>query len=177
MVYSVVELQRLLWLLRPILERQAAFSLSTGLLSSSLAPQCLLLQQASRVCSYSLPACWVDVACIQVSFTNVFVAKERPSCWSGACCELAKQHVLRDAIINHAPEVSEPAQASLSQQSEHARNSCLLQDCLVCDAVLTGDDQNPETAHVEGVEAALLPRIQCPRFTAIEQRDEHVMIR
>ena len=108
-----------------------------------------------------LLAFWVDVACLQVSLTNVFVAEDRPSCRSGACCELAIQHALRDATIIHAPDVSEPAQASLSQQSEHARDSSLLQDCLVWNAVLSGDDQIPsEAAHLEGVESALLPRIQ-----------------
>ena len=52
------------------------------------------------------------------------------------------------ATIIHAPDVSEPAQASLSQQSEHARDSCLLQNCHVRNAVLPCDDQNPsEAAH------------------------------
>ena len=51
---------------------------------------------------------------------------------SGACCELAIHHALRDATIIHASDVSEPARASLSQQSQHAQGSCLLQDCLSC---------------------------------------------
>ena len=60
----------------------------------------------------------------------------------------------------------------LRQQSEHALDSCLLQDCLVWNAVLPSDDQNPsEAAHVEGVEPALLPRMQC--FTAVKWCAEH----
>ena len=59
-----------------------------------------------------------------------------PSFGSRACCEPAIQQVLRDASIVHAPDVSEPAQASLSQQREHAPDFCLLQDCLVWNAVL-----------------------------------------
>ena len=69
--------------------------------------------------------------------------------------------------------------AFLSQQSEHARGSCLLQDCIVCNAVLTGDDQNPsDAAHVEGVESALLPKIHFPCFpvTAVEQRAEYAVL-
>ena len=44
---------------------------------------------------------------------------------------------------SHAPDMSKPAQASLSQQSEHAQDPCLIRDCLVWNSVLPGDDQNP----------------------------------
>ena len=40
------------------------------------------------VCSYSFPACWIYVSCLQISFTDVFQVKKRPSCRSGASGKL-----------------------------------------------------------------------------------------
>ena len=54
------------------------------------------------VCSCSLPAFWVDVACLQISFANVFVSKDRPSCKSSASSKLSTQHFLRNSTIFHA---------------------------------------------------------------------------
>ena len=54
------------------------------------------------VCSCSLPAFWVDVACLQISFENVFVSKDRSSCKSSASSKLSIQHFLRNSTIFHA---------------------------------------------------------------------------
>ena len=44
--------------------------------------------------SCSFPACWVDVATLHVSVADIFEAKDRPSCRSGASCKFAIQNVL-----------------------------------------------------------------------------------
>ena len=51
------------------------------------------------VCSYSFPACWIDAACLQMSFKDVFEAKNRPACRSGASGRLTIQHVPWDSSI------------------------------------------------------------------------------
>ena len=51
------------------------------------------------VCSCSLPACWVGVACLQISFANVCISRNRPSCRSGASSKLSIQHVLGNSTI------------------------------------------------------------------------------
>ena len=71
------------------------------------------------------PACWVDAASLQVYFAYIFTENDRHSCRSGASCELAVWHVLRDTVILHVADMAKPARASLQQQSKHAWYSCL----------------------------------------------------
>ena len=66
------------------------------------------------VCSYSFE-------CAQISFTNNFEAKVRPSCWSSSNGKLAVQYVLRNSSVLHAAYMAKPAQPSLNEQGEHAR--------------------------------------------------------
>ena len=108
-------------------------------------------------CSYSFQAWWIDVACLQISFTDVFEAENRLSCRSGASGELTIQHVLGDSSILHAADVTKPAQAPLGKQSKHAWYSCLSQDILVWEMVLPGDAQNPsEVEQVDSIESVFL---------------------
>ena len=93
----------------------------------------------AAVCSYSLPACWIDVAWLQIPFTDVFEVKNRPSCRSGASGKLTIQHVLGDSSILHVADGTKAVQAPLGKQSKHAWYSCLSQDILVWDRVLPGD--------------------------------------
>lgn len=118
-------------------------SLSTGLLSSD-----------SAVCSCSFPTCWVDVACLQVTFADMLVPKDRPSFRFEAGGELSIQQVLGDLAILHAAGVAKPAQPPLCEQSEHVWYPHLCQDVHVWDTVLPGNAQDlPEAAHVEGVDS------------------------
>ena len=129
---------------------------------------------AAVVCSYSFSACWIDVACIQISFTDVFDVKNRPSCRSWASGKLTIQHVLWDLSILHVADVTMPAQAPLGKQSKHAWYSCLSQEVLVWDMVLPGDAQNlSEVAQVEDIESEFFAGLQSPCPTAIEQCAEH----
>ena len=73
----------------------------------------------AAVCSYSFPACWIDVACLQISFTDVFEVKNRPSCRSRASCKLSIQYVLGDSSILHVADVTKPVQVPLGKQSKH----------------------------------------------------------
>ena len=128
----------------------------------------------AAVCSYSFPAYWIDDACLQISFTYVFEAKNMPSCRSGASGKLSIQHVLGDSSILHAADVTKPAQVPLGKQSKHAWYSCLSQDVLVWNIVLPGDAQNlSEVTQVEGIESVFLVGVQSPCLTAIEQCAEH----
>ena len=100
--------------------------------------------------------------------------KNRPSCRSGASGKLAIQHVLGDLAVLHVADMTKPVQAPLGKQGKHAWYSCLSQDVLVLDTVLSGDAQNPSKAvQVESIESVCLVGVQRPYFTAIEQHAEH----
>ena len=129
------------------------------------------------VCSYSFPTCWIDVAYLQISFTDVFEVKNRPSCRSGDSSKLTIQHVLGDLAILHAADMTKPVQAPLGKQGKHAWYSHPSQDIPVLDMVLAGDVQNPsEAMQAEGIESAFLVGVQSPCFTAIEQCAEHTVL-
>ena len=125
------------------------------------------------VCSYSFPACWIDVACLQISFTDVFEVKNRPSSRPGASGKLTVQRVLGNLAILHAADMTKPAQVPLGKQGKHAWYCCLSLDIFVWDTVLPGDAQNPsEVVQVECIESAFLSGIQSPCLTATEQCTE-----
>ena len=54
---------------------------------------------AAAICSCGFPVCWVDVACLYISFTDIFVPENRPSNRSGSSSQLAMQYVLGDSAI------------------------------------------------------------------------------
>ena len=56
----------------------------------------------------------------------------------------------------------------------HAADPGTVQYVAVGDTILPGDAEDTlETPHVEGVEAALLAHVCCPRFAAIEEGAQH----
>ena len=59
--------------------------------------------------------------CAQISFTNNFEAKVRPSCWSSSNGNLVVQYVLRNSSVLHADYMAKPAQPYLNEQGQHAR--------------------------------------------------------
>ena len=104
MVWSVVKLQPLLWLYSPFLDQQNMLQLllmnsvvglvgadgalccprslsshPTAPLSSphSLSARLESKHPVTSTCSYSFPACKVDIASLQNSFTNIFETKGR----------------------------------------------------------------------------------------------------
>ena len=107
-------------------------------------------------------------------FTDVFEAKNRPSCRSGARGKLNIQHAVGDSSILHAADVTNTVQVPLGKQGKHAWYSCLSQDVLVWDMALPGAAQNPsDVVQVEGIESAFLAEVQCPCLAAIKQHVEH----
>ena len=74
----------------------------------------------------------VDIACLQIAFTNIFEAKVRPSCRSRSSGKLAIEYVLGNSSVVHAAYM--------------ASYSRLCKDILVWDMVLLGDAQNPSEA-------------------------------
>ena len=44
---------------------------------------------AAAICSCGFPVCRVDVACLHISFTDIFVPENRPSSRSGSSSQLA----------------------------------------------------------------------------------------
>ena len=100
--------------------------------------------------------------------------KNRPYSRSGASSKLSMQHVLGDSSILHVADMTKPVQVPLGKQSKHAWYSCLSQDTLVWDTVLSGDAQNPsEVVQVESIESVFLVGVQSLYITAIEQCAEH----
>ena len=127
----------------------AIFSHPTAPLSSSHTPEWL---PVTSIYSQSFPTCKVDIACLQISFTNIFETKVRHSCWSGSRGKLAVEYVLRNSPVIHTADMAKPGKPSLTEQGKHARYSRLCEDILVWDSVLPGDAQNPsEAAQVEGL--------------------------
>ena len=91
------------------------------------------------VCSCTLPACWGDVACLQISFANVCVSKDRPSHKYGASSKLCIQHVLGNSTIFHAAYIIKLARASLGERGKPTGYSCLCQSVLVWDTIISVD--------------------------------------
>ena len=100
---------------------------------SSLSQWCSLLLTHLDACldiwpptavvwNYSFPACWIDVACLQILFTDVFEAQNRPSCRSGISGKLTIQHVHGDSAILHVADMTKTAQVPLGKQ----RQTCLV---------------------------------------------------
>ena len=75
------------------------------------------------VCSYSSE-------CAQISFTNNFEAKVRPSCWSSSNGKLAVQYVLRNSSVLHAAYMAKPAQPSLMSKENMLGNPTCAGTCL-----------------------------------------------
>ena len=73
------------------------------------------------VCSCNFPICRVDIACLEILFTNIYEAKIRPSCRSSSSGKLAIEYVSRNSFVIHAAYMAKPAQPTLTEQGEHAR--------------------------------------------------------
>ena len=116
---------------------------------------CLVIKPlVSSIYSYSFPTCRVDVACLHISFANIFETKGRPSGRPSSSGKLAVEYVPRNCPVLHTADMAKPAsQPSLTEQGEHARYPCLCQDILnVWGMVLLDDAQNlSKAAQVEGV--------------------------
>ncbi len=70
--------------------------------------------------------------------------------------------------------MSEPAEASLGEDGEHAKHACLGQNACICDLVLPGDAQEScEVTHVKGIQPSLLVRVQGPGLAVIEKSAQH----
>ena len=66
--------------------------------------------------------------------------------------------------------MTEPAQASLSQDTHHACHARLLQHFHVCNPVLPADMEDATQASKEkAVESPLLPRVGSPGLAAVEE--------
>ena len=57
----------------------------------------------TAVCGLGSLVCWVDAACLHVTFADISKPKDKPSCGSGASGELPIQSTLKDSSILHSP--------------------------------------------------------------------------
>ena len=96
------------WMLMPSSAIYTVSSTPTVPLSSACLFGCCLNGEspAAAICSCGFPVCWVDVACLHISFTDIFVPENRPSSRSGSSSQLAIQYVLGDSAILHAPDMT-----------------------------------------------------------------------
>lgn len=87
----------LLWLYNLILDRQTLLK---------------LLRVQPTLCSVSAAftlSSLLDVACLEVTFENVFVSKDRPSCKSGARGKLTVKNILGYVAMLHKADMAKPA--------------------------------------------------------------------
>ena len=92
---------------------------------------------------------------------------------------LAKQYVLRQPMIFHAPQVPQPPQSILLHNVRNRQDVASVQKVLVGEMLVTlvHDGQPHDAAqapHVKNLHALRLELLQCPRLTAIQQVGQHL---
>ena len=136
-VYSVVELQHLLWLSSPILNRKALLQLlqmnsvlgsvdalsshPTAIFSSPHTPAFAASLQWFRFADIASQCVGLILPAFGSRLQNNFEAKARHSYRSSSSAKLAVQYVLMNSSVLHAAYMAKPAYSSLIEQGEHAR--------------------------------------------------------
>ena len=130
----------LLWLALPLLSSRSLLceDFVSGVFahmhsfSYSQAPWCAVLSEP-------LPGENVYLALFLVPLAHVFVAEVGAPSWPCTHCQLTLQKVPWNASRIHPADMTEPAQASLSPDANHACHARLLQHFHVCNPVLPAD--------------------------------------
>ena len=130
----------------------------------------------TSICSYCFPTCKVDIACLQISLTNIFETKGSPFCRSSSSSMLTVEYALRNSPVpSHlVPSRPVPIKPSLTNEVNIlgtptcARSSLFVtRSCQLMLKILLRQCR-------EGVESAfLVAGVEGPGLSTVGQLAEH----